>query len=203
MVMRQFSAKLPKIKYKLMRIKWTETTQYHSKKKRQTYKEQCPVKREPTYLSALDLETQVYVDETGFAPSGFREYAYAPKGICVEDKVPSNRYKCTTLIAARIEQCFTAPLLFEGSCDGLVFNTWLQEMLCPLLDDRHVVILDNASFHKSSQTVALIEGYGASLLFLPPYSPKLNPIEKDFANIKRMRQYNAEASIDEIIRMYK
>ena len=96
MVMRQFSAKLPKIKYKLMRIKWTETTQYHSKKKRQTYKEQCPVKREPTYLSALDLETQVrgkilvYVDETGFARASFREYAYAPKGICVEDRVSSN-----------------------------------------------------------------------------------------------------------------
>ena len=75
-------------------------------------------------------------------------------------------------------------------------------MLCPLLTDKHVVILDNASFHKSSQTVDLITATGASLLFLPPYSPELNPIEKDFATIKRIRQYNAETSIDEIIKMY-
>ncbi|RKU21168.1 IS630 family transposase, partial [Candidatus Poribacteria bacterium] len=86
--------------------------------------------------------------------------------------------------------------------DAIAFNTWLSEMLCPLLDDTHVVIMDNASFHKGSQTAALIGGSGADLLFLPPYSPELNPIEKDFANIKRIRQYNAETSIDDIIKVY-
>lgn len=75
-------------------------------------------------------------------------------------------------------------------------------MLCPLLDDNHVVIMDNASFHKGSETAALIRGSGADLLFLPPYSPELNPIEQDFANIKRIRQYNAETSIDDIIKVY-
>ncbi len=75
-------------------------------------------------------------------------------------------------------------------------------VLCPLLDDSHVVIMDNASFHKGSETEALIRSSGASLLFLPPYSPELNPIEKDFANIKRIRQYNAETSIDDIIKVY-
>ena len=79
----------------------------------------------------------------------------------------------------------------------------LEKILCPLLDDRHVVIFDNASFHKSRQTANLITSCGASLLFLPPYSRELNPIEKDFANIKPIRQYYAEASIDEIIKMYK
>ena len=84
----------------------------------------------------------------------------------------------------------------------MAFNTWLSEMLCPLLNDNYVVIMDNASFHKGAETEALIRGSGASLLFLPPYSPELNPIEKDFANIKRIRQYNAETSIDDIIKMY-
>ena len=112
------------------------------------------------------------------------------------------RFGNTTLIPARIEERFTAPLLFNGSCDALTFETWLSEMLCPLLDDRHIVILDNASFHKGSRTVALIEGAGASLLFFPPYSPELNPIEKDFANLKRIRQYNAEATLDDIIKVY-
>ena len=96
-----------------------------------------------------------------------------------------------------------SPVLFEGSCDAIAFNAWLSEMLCPLLNESHVVIMDNASFHKGSQTAALIRDCGASLLFLPPYAPELNPIEKDFANIKRIRQYNAETSIDGIIKVYK
>ncbi|MDE0400776.1 MAG: IS630 family transposase [Candidatus Poribacteria bacterium] len=161
------------------------------------------------YLSALQQETEkgkklVYLDESGFSETDFHRYAYAPKGMRVEDKVPSHRYTTTTLIAARLDGCFTAPLLFEGSCDKIAFNRWLSEMLCPLLDDTHVVIMDNASFHKGFQTAeTLIRASGASLLFLPPYSPELNPIEQDFANIKRRRQYNAEASIDEIIKVYK
>ena len=65
------------------------------------------------------------------------------------------------------------------------------------------MILDNAPFHKGSETARLIAETGASLLFLPPYAPELNPIEKDFANIKRTRQYTPEVSIDQIIKMYK
>ena len=159
------------------------------------------------YLSALQQETEkgkklVYLDESGFTQTDFRRYTYAPRGVGVEAKVPSHRYTTTTLIAARLDGCFTAPVLFEGSCDAIAFNTWLSVMLSPLLNETHVVIMDNASFHKGSETAALIRASGASLLFLPPYSPELNPIEKDFANIKRIRQYNAEASIDEIIKVY-
>ena len=94
------------------------------------------------------------------------------------------------------------PLLFPGACDTLAFNAWLEHQLCPLLDETHVVILDNAPFHKGSETARLIAETGASLLFLPPYAPELNPIEKDFANIKRTRQYNPEVSIDQIIKLY-
>ena len=95
-----------------------------------------------------------------------------------------------------------APVLFEGASDAVVFTAWLDEMLCPLLTEKHVLIMDNASFHKGAETVRLIAQTGASLLFLPPYAPELNPIEKDFANIKRRHQYNAEASIDDIIKVY-
>ena len=160
------------------------------------------------YLSSLQQETQgggkepVYLDETGFSETAFREYAYAPKGVRVPAKVPSNRYTNTTLIAARFDRGFRVPILFEGSCDAIAFNTWLEKMLCPLLNEKHVVIMDNASFHKGWQTLDLIKATGASVLFLPPYSPELNPIEKDFATLKRIRQYNAEMSIDQIIKMY-
>ena len=145
----------------------------------------------------------VYVDESGFSNADVRRYAYAPKGMSISDKISgSHRYTSTSLIAARIGDSFTAPVLFQGACDTLAFNAWLEHQLCPLLDERHVVILDNAPFHKSSETARLITQTGASLLFLPPYAPELNPIEKDFANIKRSRQYNPEVSIDQIIKLY-
>ena len=165
------------------------------------------VKRQ-AYLSALHRETQehgkdpVCLDATGFTEEDSRCYAYAPRGTRVEAKVSGHQYTTTTLSAARVGGHFTVPLLFEGSCDASVFNTWLSEMLCPLLDDTHVLIMDNASFHKGAETAALIQATGAIFLFLPPYSPELNPIEKDFANITRRRQYNAETSIDDIIKMY-
>ena len=181
-------------------------TQHHSKKKTLTYKQQCQEKRQ-AYLNALACEvrekakTPAYVDECGFPSSELRRYAYAPRGLCVRDKISgSHRYTSTSLIAARIGDTFTAPVLFRGASDTLVFNAWLEHQLGPLLDETHVVIMDNASFHKSSETARLIAQTGASLLFLPPYSPELNPIEKDFANIKRRYQYNPETSIDQIIK---
>ena len=190
-----------------MYLLWSEEDRMHAKKKTFTYKEQCPVKQE-TYLTQLQMalvngKTPVFVDESGFSTESVRQYAYAPRGVCVADKISSNRYRCTTLIAAQIQGHFTAPMLFEGACDALAFNAWLEKVLCPLLDTSHVVILDNASFHKSQQTEALVAACGASLLFLPPYSPELNPIERDFGNIKRKWEYNAEVSIDEIVKMYK
>ena len=177
-------------------------------KKTLTYKQQCLAKRQ-TYLEALDAEVRVkgktpaYVDECGFPSSELRRYAYAPKGICVNDKISgSHRYKSTSLIAARIGDRFTAPVLFQGASDKLAFNAWLEHQLCPLLDETHVVIMDNASLHKGSETARLISQTRASLLFLPPYAPELNPIEKDFANIKRRYQYNSETSIEQIIKVY-
>ena len=132
------------------------------------------------YLSTLQQETEqhrkkpVYIDESGFSETDFRRYAYAPKGVRVEAKVPSHRYKTTTLIAARFQECFTAPVLFEGSCDAVAFNTWLSEMLCPLLDESPD--LDNVPQRFSG--VAFVVSTGS-------YSPELNPDERIVANIKR------------------
>ena len=107
------------------------------------------------------------------------------------------------MLAARIDEAFTAPILFEGSCNAERFNTWLEYELCPHLDENHVVILDNARIHKTHRTRDLIGASGASLLYLPPYSPDYNPIEHDFANIKRLREYNKDKTLQDIINMYK
>ena len=161
-----------------------------------------------TYVSALTAalcegKTPVYIDESGFTIEAVRHYAYAPRGAIVSDLRSSQQYRSPSLIAARLSDDFIAPLLFTGACNTERFNEWLETHLCAHLDQTYVVILDNARFHKSNRTQELINGCGASLLFLPPYSPDLNPIQKDFANIKRRWQYNAEKSIQEIINAYK
>ena len=90
---------------------------------------------------------------------------------------------------------FTAPCLFDGGCDAACFNAWVEFYLCPRLSETDVVVFDNAKIHKTRRTRELIEASGAEVLFLPPYSPDYNPIEHDFANIKRLREYNADISI--------
>ena len=116
--------------------------------------------------------------------------------------ISSQRTRTTTLIAARFEDTFTATRVFKGGCKAVDFNDWLAETLCPCLTSKHVLILDNARLHKTPETRELIESSGASLMFLPPYSPDYNPIEHDFANIKRHREYHPEMTLHDIIEMY-
>ena len=75
-------------------------------------------------------------------------------------------------------------MCFKGTCNTELFNTWLERVLLPELQQGQVIIMDNATFHKSSRTKELIEKAGCLLLFLPPYSPDFNPIEKYLANLK-------------------
>jgi transposase len=145
----------------------------------------------------------VYVDESGFAPDVTRRYAYAPKGQRVYGLVSGQRRPRTSLIAARIGPSLQAPLLFEGSCTTALFTAWLAQELCPQLHSNPGVVMDNAAFHKSALTQALITGIGATLLFLPPYSPDLNPIEHDFATLKRQREYRDHESLDTLVQTYQ
>ena len=100
------------------------------------------------------------------------------------------------LIDAYLDETITPEELAE-------LNAWLKARLCPRLTRQHLVIMDNAAFHKSPDTAKLIEHTGATLLFLPPYSPDLNPIEHDFAALKKQREYQEPTSLDEIVRAYQ
>lgn len=148
-------------------------------------------------------KTFVYVDESGFAPCVTRRYAYALKGKRVYGLIGGRRRPRTSLIAARIGKQFEAPFLFEGPCNRDVFNGWLERQLCPLLGEDHIVVMDNVPFHKGKNTADLIHRTGATLLFLPPYSPDLNPIEHDFAVLKKRREYAQDETLDNIIKTYK
>ncbi len=147
-------------------------------------------------------KTFIYVDESGFAPYTARRHGYSPKGQRIYGLIAGTKHPRTSLIAARIGQHFGEPLLFQGTCNADIFNAWIERQLSKHLNDTHVVVMDNVSFHKGEKTKELIEQTGATLLFLPPYSPDLNPIEHDFAAIKIIREYNENETIDEIIKMY-
>ena len=175
-------------------------------KKTLGYKQRCDEKR-ATYCQDLAVKeaagkSVVYVDECGFCAERFIPYAYAPQGAPVLGLISSQRTRKTTMVAARIEETFTAFCFFDGSCNAERFNKWLEEDLCPLLSSEHLVIMETARIHKTERTREQIEAVGAELLFLPAYSPDYNPIEHDFATIKRLREYNADIPLNEVINMY-
>jgi transposase len=99
-------------------------------------------------------------------------------------EVSGKRYARESFVAALCGKTVLAPMCYQGTCDTALFNMWVKEFLVPTLRPGQVVILDNATFHKSEKTRKLIENAGCRLLFLPPYSPDLNPIETFWANLK-------------------
>ncbi|MDH4154641.1 MAG: IS630 family transposase [Nitrospira sp.] len=176
-------------------------------KKRLGYSERDPLRRK-RFLRLRERfvrrgKQPVYIDECGFVSSTTRRYGYAPKGQRVDGLVSGHRRPRMSLLAARMEGRLAEPLLFDGTCDASIFNAWLKTRLCPRLNTHHLVIMDNAAFHTSPHTAQLIETTGATLLFLSPYSPDLNPIEHDFAALKKRREYQETASLDEVIKAYR
>jgi transposase len=136
----------------------------------------------------------VYLDESGIDPRIQREYARSPRGIQVISEVYGRRERRTSLIAAWLPQAksMIAPYAFEGNTDTMRFNGWIEKCLLPCLQKGQTVIMDNAPFHKAEKTKMLIESKGCRLLYLPTYSPDLNPIEHQWAVIKA--KYKKEKS---------
>jgi len=131
-----------------------------------------------------------------------RSYAWAPRGEKVHGTRSGQRRPRTSLIAALVGKKLVAPMLFDGTCDTDVINLWLEKRLCPALIPNTVVVMDNAAFHKSPKTKDIVHAAGCELLFLPPYSPDLMPIEQKFASLKKNRQYNENISLDQLVRQF-
>ncbi len=154
-------------------------------------------------VKARGRESIVYLDESGFERMSHRTHGWGLRGKKVHGECSGRRRPRTSLISAKAGKRLLAPILFEGSTNSTLFNYWLQNHLFEELDGNSTIIMDNASFHKTPLTRQLIEDAGHTLLFLPPYSPDFNPIEKDFAIIKRRRQFNpADTPIDDVIKSY-
>ncbi len=110
----------------------------------------------------------------------------APQGERLIDKTPHGHWKTTTLIAALGITGLRCSTVVDGAINGDVFEAFVEQVLVPELGPRDVVIMDNLSSHKRARTRELIEATGARLVFLPPYSPDLNPIELIFAKVKQL-----------------
>ena len=113
-----------------------------------------------------------------------RRYGRAPRGERVVAAIPHGYWKTTTFIAALRHDRITAPCVFDGPINGASFLAWVQQALVPTLSAGDIVIMDNLSSHKVAGVHEAIEAVGATPLYLPPYSPDLNPIEQVFASSK-------------------
>jgi transposase len=133
----------------------------------------------------FDARRLVFVDESGFNTSMTRLRARAPKGKRAYGKVPRNRGKNATLIAAiTLEGAMGESMTIEGATDALAFEAYVEHFLAPSLEEGQVVVLDGLGAHRTEKVRELVEARGAQLLFLPSYSPDLNPIEEAFSKIK-------------------
>ena len=137
-------------------------------------------------IEKLNPAELVYVDESGLDASLNTDYARSPQGQRVMSEKSGKRTARTSIIAGLNQGEPIAPWHFPGYCNTEGMLTWVEKELIPCLNPRMTVIWDNASFHKSPKLKSLIETAGCHLLFLPPYSPDLNPIEKWLANLKAL-----------------
>ena len=126
----------------------------------------------------------VYIDESGVDSYLHRSFGWSKRGELIYADILGKRYARESFIAAKCGSKVFAPLCFQGTCNTELFNLWIEQFLLPNLKPRQVVILDNATFHKSEKAKLLIQNVGCTLLFLPRYSPDLNPIETFWANLK-------------------
>ena len=110
--------------------------------------------------------------------------------------VPHGHWKTTTLIAGMRGTGVVAPFVIDSPVNRVIFEAWVEQALVPELRPGDIVVMDNLSSHKGPAVRALIEGAGACLLYLPPYSPDFNPIENLFSKIKALLRREAARTID-------
>ena len=132
----------------------------------------------------LDPKQLIFIDETAATTKMTRLYGRAPQGKRLVDKVPHGHWKTTTFICGLRYDGVTAPFVLDGPMDGLHFLAYVEQILAPTLKKGQIVFLDNVSTHKVDGVEEAIEARGARPIFLPAYSPDLNPIEQLFARLK-------------------
>jgi transposase len=141
-------------------------------------------------MPSLPGSRLVFLDESGVNTNMTRRYGRAARGERVIDHVPLNTPKGTTIISSVRVDGSTVSEVFEGALNGERFKAYLRDHLVPTLKPDDVVVMDNLASHKVSGVAELIRGAQATVIYLPPYSPDLNPIEQMWSKIKAiLRKY--------------
>ena len=136
-------------------------------------------------IAGIPIGEIAYVDETGIDTCLYREYGWSERGTPLMGIVVGHKFQRTGIVAAQMGRAILAPLAYDGTMDSLLFETWFENYLLPALPEKTVIVMDNASFHRKSKLFGLTEKSGHLLIFLPPYSPELNPIENFWSWLKR------------------
>jgi transposase len=144
----------------------------------------------------LDPSALVFLDETWLSTNMARRYGRCAKGERLRASIPYGHWKTTTFLAGLCHDRLIAPLVLDGPIDGDSFRAYIEQFLAPVLRPGQIVIMDNLSSHKVAGVREAIEAAGARVLYLPPYSPDLNPIEQLFAKLKAMLRKAATRTVE-------
>ena len=156
--------------------------------------------REAWFEGQLDLDPErlVFIDETWTSTKMARSHGRAPKGERLRASIPHGHWKTTTFVAGLRLCGMVAPMVLDGPINGISFQAYVDQVLVPTLKPGDIVIMDNLGSHKKSGVREAIEAAGASLLYLPPYSPDFNPIEKAFSKFKAKLRKTAARTVESL-----
>jgi transposase len=146
----------------------------------------------------MDPARFVFLVETGTATNMTRRYGRSPLGARLVAAVPHGHWRTTTFVAGLGQSGVIAPLALDGPMTGAAFRAYVEQFLAPALAPDDVVVLDNLAAHKVAGVRRALAAAGVSLLYLPPYSPDLNPIEQLFAKLKALLRKAAARAKDEL-----
>jgi transposase len=153
--------------------------------------------RREWFAEQLDLDPKklVFIDETGASTNLARKGGRCRRGRRLRVGVPHGHYKTVTLVAALRLRGLTAPKVYDRPINAALFEEWVEKCLVPSLAEGDIVVMDNLSAHKGPRVEQLIKAAGAELLYLPPYSPDMNPIEKAYSKLKAYLRKIAERTV--------
>jgi transposase len=147
--------------------------------------------------AGVDAKRLVFVDETWVKTNMEPLRAWGPRGRRLKAAVPHGHWKTLTFLAALRHDRIDAPWVIDGPINGELFAAYVEKVLAPVLAEGDIVVLDNLGSHRGKPARAAIRAKGAHLLFLPPYSPDLNPIEQVFAKLKHLMRKARARTVDE------
>jgi transposase len=146
----------------------------------------------------LDPSRLVFIDETGATTKMARRHGRSPRGERLRMSMPHGHWKTTTFVGGLRLTGMTAPMVLDGPMTGEWFQAYVEQVLAPTLRPGDIVILDNLPAHNIVGARSAIEAVGASMRFLPPYSPDFNPIENAFAKLKAFLRKAATRTVDQL-----